>query len=112
MPRDMAKFGQLFLDHGYWQGAAIIPESWVATSSSTQVSVDTNQDYGYQWWLHNYRVGTNSIHSYAALGYAGQRIEVFPELEMVVVMTAYNPSASSEQSWQQVEQYILPAALP
>jgi CubicO group peptidase (beta-lactamase class C family) len=54
---DIARFGQLYLQKGNWNGKQLIPESWVAEATSKQVSngdpatgADWNQGYGYQFW--------------------------------------------------------------
>jgi CubicO group peptidase (beta-lactamase class C family) len=88
---DMAKLGQLYLDEGQWAGQQIVPAAWVAESTTRQV--DTNSTvlpaYGYQWW-----VGQADGHpAYAAIGFAGQLIEVVPDLGLVVVMSALDDPA-------------------
>jgi CubicO group peptidase (beta-lactamase class C family) len=45
-PRDMARFGFLYLNHGRWDGRAIVPAAWVAESTAPNPN-----DYGYYWWL-------------------------------------------------------------
>jgi CubicO group peptidase (beta-lactamase class C family) len=80
--RDMAKFGQLYLQGGVWDGQQVVPVEWVEASVTKQVSASGAASYyGYQWWVRG--SGT-----YAAHGYRGQRIFVIPDLEMVVVFTA------------------------
>ena len=81
-PRDMAKFGYLFLNNGSWEGEQIIPEEWVAESTKSYFSPYEGQGYGYQWWT----IPHTKI--YQASGLYGQRILVIPELDMVVVFTA------------------------
>lgn len=86
-PHDMAKFGYLYLRQGVWDGRQVIPAAWVAASShSYSQAADWGQEYGvqgygYQWWVH-------SFGAYAARGYAGQRIFVLPQHDLVVVFTA------------------------
>jgi CubicO group peptidase (beta-lactamase class C family) len=92
-PRDMAKFGQLYLQGGVWNDQQIIPADWVEASVS-------DSTYGYQWWM-------LAGGAYAALGYRGQRIVVFPDREMVVVITADQPSATSQYV---IDTFIVPAA--
>ena len=52
---DVAKFGQLYLQHGKWRGKQLIPASWVELATSRQVSngsnptSDWNQGYGFQF---------------------------------------------------------------
>jgi CubicO group peptidase (beta-lactamase class C family) len=81
-PRDLAKFGQLYLQGGVWGGKQIVPAEWVEASVAPQVSAHGAASYyGYQWWVRGSGI-------YAAHGYRGNRIFVIPNLEMVVVFTA------------------------
>ena len=49
-PEDLLKIGQLFLDHGRWEGQQIVSEEWVEEATSQQIEVDSSVGYGYQWW--------------------------------------------------------------
>ncbi|GAB3572613.1 serine hydrolase domain-containing protein [Hymenobacter daeguensis] len=49
-PRDMARFGLLYLNKGQWQGRQLVPAAWVGTSLA-QHSVVQGVSYGYLWWL-------------------------------------------------------------
>ncbi len=93
-PSDMAKFGQLMLQKGNWNGNQIIPEDWVEESTRYywDASIYHGDGYGYMWW-----VATNQntfphlpncnlpAGSYSARGSGGQWIEVIPERNMVFV---------------------------
>jgi CubicO group peptidase (beta-lactamase class C family) len=81
MPRDMAKFGQLFLDQGVWEGEQIIPAAWVAESTETHLST-LGGGYGYQWWTYP------DCGIYYASGAFEQRIMVLPDHDLVVVFTS------------------------
>ena len=82
-PRDMAKFGYLYLNNGTWDGKQIVPAAFVAESAKTHYNVDAYTGYGYQsWWT---CLGTTV---YYAAGLYGQRIDVVPDLDLVVVFTA------------------------
>jgi CubicO group peptidase (beta-lactamase class C family) len=79
--RDLAKFGQLYLQEGSWNGEQLVPEPWVDTSTISHVSEGL---YGYLWWI-------GSIYSqdfYIAVGFGGQRILNVPGLNLVVVHTS------------------------
>jgi CubicO group peptidase (beta-lactamase class C family) len=81
-PRDMAKFGYLYLNNGLWDGKQIVPAEWTADSTTKHIDADPLSDgYGYQWW-----VDKNGY--YMALGYGGQYIIVKPDLNLVVVFTS------------------------
>lgn len=98
---DMAKFGQLFLQKGKWQGRQILPAAWVEAASTkkieqepdaTQARKDTSdwvQGYCYQMWRSRHN-------SYRGDGAYGQFILVWPELDAVVVTTAEVNSMQDE----------------
>jgi CubicO group peptidase (beta-lactamase class C family) len=81
-PRDMAKFGYLFLNEGSWDGQQIVPTEWVRVSTQAGLETGEGVDYAYQWWVYP----TSNL--FAAQGINGQRIYVIPSLELVVVFTA------------------------
>ncbi len=81
-PRDMAKFGFLYLNNGSWDGQQIVPANWVATSTDALTQLSPRQSYGYQWWI------DQGVSSYSARGYQGQYIFVYPESSLIVVITA------------------------
>jgi CubicO group peptidase (beta-lactamase class C family) len=76
-PRDMAKFGQLFLNKGKWNGEQIISEEWVDESTKTFTQLDWgNMDssfedgYGYQWWTWD-DIHGEDFPAYMAQGWGG-----------------------------------------
>jgi hypothetical protein len=79
-PRDAAKIGYLWLNKGMWDGKQIVSSHWVADSVKTQIKTGENDDYGYGWWV----TGENE---YAAVGRGGQRIQVYPAANAMLVMT-------------------------
>lgn len=90
--RDLAKLGQLYLQKGRWNGKQLVPAAWVRRSTRMQTTIGVpGQGYGYQWWVQKGPRGT----AYAALGYGGQAIVVFPALDLVVVLTTV-PSGDTD----------------
>lgn len=91
-PRDLAKFGRLFLDEGRWNGSQVISESWIAESTQNHIDpgVTWENGYGYLWWLRNFEVGQQHYESFKAMGWGGQEIFVFEDLDLVVVFTGSN----------------------
>jgi CubicO group peptidase (beta-lactamase class C family) len=81
-PFDMLRFGQLYLQHGRWRGRQVIPSAWVRESTRTQIAIPGGYAYGYLWW-----VNTGPHGGFLAQGHAGQTIEVFPRLSLVIVLT-------------------------
>lgn len=48
--RDWARFGQLYLQDGYWQGERILPQGW-ADYVSTPAPADPDDGYGAMFWV-------------------------------------------------------------
>ena len=84
---DIAKFGQLYLQKGKWQGKQLIPSPWIELATSRQVSNGSNpqsdweQGYGFQFW--RCRHG-----AYRGDGAFGQYCVVLPEQDAVVAITS------------------------
>jgi CubicO group peptidase (beta-lactamase class C family) len=84
---DIAKFGQLYLQVGRWNGQPLLPSEWVAMATAKQTSngsnpkSDWNQGYGFQFWRcrHN---------AYRGDGAFGQYCLVMPEQDAVVAITS------------------------
>ena len=97
-PRGMAKFGYLYLNHGEWNGKQIVPAAWVRASTQQTNSAH----YGFFWWLDTFE----SHPIYFAQGLGGQHIVVVPDLDAVVVTTAFLPTHISALAF--IKLYILP----
>ena len=80
-PRDAAKIGYLWLNKGRWEGRQIVSGEWVEKSVQRQIKTGRNDDYGYGWWI------TDQEGAYAAIGRGGQRIQVWPSISAMLVMT-------------------------
>ena len=93
-PRDMATFGQLFLQGGEWNRRQVVPAAWVAQATTAQAGkafplIESGTfnptNYGYFWWVEP----TTGLPAYYAWGYGGQLVEVVPSLHLVIVMSSY-----------------------
>ncbi|NTU52022.1 MAG: serine hydrolase, partial [Candidatus Aminicenantes bacterium] len=80
-PHDTARIGLLWLNRGRWQGKQIVSREWVESSVRIQMRTGRDDDYGYGWWI------TGDKGEFAAIGRGGQRIQVLPELDAILVMT-------------------------
>jgi CubicO group peptidase (beta-lactamase class C family) len=80
-PRDMARFGLLYLGRGRWKDRQIVPEAWVLESTRPHGRVD----YGYLWSYLPDEWGGPAIN---ALGYGGQLISIVPDANAVIVMAS------------------------
>ena len=101
---DMAKFGQLYLNGGVWQGKQVVPAQWVEDSTTLQFDRSTGSaDYGYQWWVRTF--GEQAYPAYFAQGHAGQYIFVVPSLALVVAFTS-DYTGSTSIYWQLVNDIV------
>jgi CubicO group peptidase (beta-lactamase class C family) len=114
-PRDMAKLGLLYLNGGVWNGEQIISAEWVGESVSDQATVQFDwlaeflgEGYGYYWWLPSLQTEAGEYATYTSTGWGGQRIYIFPGLDMVVVITGGN-YVSEDPAREIIEEYILPS---
>ncbi len=87
--RDYAKFGQLFLQGGAWNGNQIIPQKWVTASTVHSAPNLSSQGvgYGYQWWVPMPQDGAHKGDFYAG-GIYGQYIYVNPAAKLVIAKNA------------------------
>jgi CubicO group peptidase (beta-lactamase class C family) len=110
---DIAKFGQLYLQKGQWQGKQLIPVAWVEAATSRQTSNGSNpasdwdQGYGYQFW--RCRHG-----AYRGDGAFGQYCIVLPEQDTVIAITSgiADMRAALNLVWDKLLPALKPAPLP
>lgn len=100
--RDLARFGQLFLQKGRWGNEQILPEKWVEESTMAHSQMN-DKGYGYMWWT--YPEG-----AYAAAGYMGQRVLVIPKHRLVIVNRVFSGTPSfncmPSQIFEELRGYI------
>jgi CubicO group peptidase (beta-lactamase class C family) len=96
--RDMAKFGLIYLNKGFYNNQQIVPSQWVADSLNTdklhlQPGNNPNSDdswgYGYQWWI------PDTSGDYAAVGVYNQFIYVNPAANLVIAKSSGAPGYMS-----------------
>lgn len=109
---DMAKFGQLFLQKGSWNGKQVLPAAWVEEASTMKIMQDPDapqakkdssdwlQGYCYQMWR-------SRNNSYRGDGAYGQYILVLPEKDAVIIITSETSNMQNELNL--VWKYLLPA---
>jgi CubicO group peptidase (beta-lactamase class C family) len=84
---DIARFGQLYLQRGMWNGRQLLPAEWVDAATALQTSngsspqSDWDQGYGYQFWRSRH-------HSFRGDGAFGQYCLVLPDVDAVVAITS------------------------
>lgn len=109
-PRDMAKIGYLYLNNGMWDGEEILKEDWIEQSVYPYVfdnfsGAPPADGYGYNWWI-NREMGF-----YAAVGYGGQMIVVFPGKNMIVVTTGDAVTTTGRTHYRTLTNFIVPLEL-
>ena len=87
LPRDMAKIGYLYLRHGEWDGRQLLTSGWAEVLNHATVNMHASFDPGLRysnffWVFPEHRV-------YMAVGWHGQLIAVFPDVDVVAVVTAH-----------------------
>ena len=109
---DMAKFGQLYLQKGKWNGKQILPKGWVEEATTFKIDQapdapkskkdlsDWMQGYCYQFW----RCRNNA---FRADGAFGQYIIVMPDKDAVIAIQAESPDMQDEINL--IWRYLLPA---
>lgn len=100
---EIAKFGQLYLQGGEWEGKQLIPRRWVEEVSKTQILTGAdspyNAEYSYLFWK-----GPNG--SYRADGKYGQYSIIMPDKNAVVAINSFN--TGGENILDHVWEYIYP----
>jgi len=90
--REMALFGMLYLNEGYWEGQQIFSREWASQALDRQVLLrrEVKEEdlppvwYGYQWWVRDQGGHMAGM----AVGFGGTYIVVVPDLDMVIVITS------------------------
>jgi len=106
---EIARFGELYLRRGMWNGKQLIPASWVQQATAMQTSTgsapasDWDQGYGYQFWRSRHN-------SFRGDGAFGQYCLVIPELDAVVAITS--GVRNMQQVMNLVWEKLLPAMKP
>ena len=111
-PREMLKFGTLYLNGGKVGTRQVVPKDWIDSSWTERATSPWNgHRYGYGWWTRTAQMHTVRF----AWGYGGQYIFVVPELQLVVVMTSDSDTRrEGGHTWtlhRILEEEIIPAVL-
>jgi CubicO group peptidase (beta-lactamase class C family) len=118
-PRDMVKIGVTYLNNGVWKGEQIVSRQWVEKSATAfpgnnGIKIPGEDSgrtgYAYSWWTKQYSNAGKEINMFWALGWGGQKIIVFPEINAVVVFTGGNYT-SEVKTFSILEKYIMPALI-
>ncbi|WML32564.1 serine hydrolase [Clostridium sp. OS1-26] len=100
-PRDMARFGFLYLNDGLWNDNQIVSKSWIDESTAMN-----SYKYGYLWWLQE----EEGVFPYSAMGDGGNIICCIPEKDLVVAI-ASKIITKPRDRWQLIKKYLLPSII-
>jgi YD repeat-containing protein len=120
--RDFLKFGQMYLDGGWWKGRQVVPKDWVRQSLQPHVwfgsfehgeGATSRMGYGYQWWYNEFRLPYGEVTVPFASGNGGQRLWVVPQLGLAVVHFAgnYNWGLAGWHAERLLLEHIVPWAM-
>lgn len=115
----LAKFGQLYLQKGEWNGAQLLPSAWVKEATSFKIQQpapdlerakkksDWHQGYCYQFWRSRHD-------AYRGDGAFGQYTVVMPAQDAVVAITSETSDMQGVLNlvWDHLLPAMKPAALP
>jgi CubicO group peptidase (beta-lactamase class C family) len=111
-PRDLAKYGYLYLKKGNWNGQQVLPAQWVEESTGEQAYIGPDdyvggldRRFGYMWSIFP------ELEYYGYLGMAGQELFVLPEKNLVIVFTGALPVGKEAALLDLINEYIVPAVL-
>jgi len=111
-PLGFAKYGQLHKNRGMWEGQPVVPGAWVDAmlSPTIETTVPGNR-YGYLWWHKSYLVNDTEWPVAYCTGNGGNKIFVFDDRDLVIVVTAsaYGQRYMHSQVDEMMAKYILPA---
>jgi CubicO group peptidase (beta-lactamase class C family) len=114
---DIAKFGQLYLQNGKWNGKQLISPEWISQATSKQIEnaeeshskigPDWKEGYGFQFWRcrHN---------AYRGDGAGGQLCLVIPDQDTFIAITAQTGNFNGEMNavWDNLLPAFHPEKLP
>jgi CubicO group peptidase (beta-lactamase class C family) len=112
---DFAKFGQLYLQRGRWNGEQLISDDWIDLSTRERFvpAPWVKIGYGYYWWREEYYFNDRVIECFYAQGNGGNRVHVFPSEDVVIAVTssAYGEPYMMDQVRMMINAFILPASI-
>lgn len=88
--KDWARLGQLYLDHGRWNGEQLVPRKWV--KEARRSTHGSRKKYGAHWWLSSRKSRPDlPDDSYSAEGFQGQLLLIAPSQCAVIVRLGQTP---------------------
>lgn len=98
--RDLARFGQLYLNGGVWNGERLISDDWIAfTRTPAPATAEIGNQYGGQWWLVPDNRGDVPRDAYSTAGNRGQYVVVVPSHDLVIVRRGLDYGRQGFNRW-------------
>jgi CubicO group peptidase (beta-lactamase class C family) len=114
-PRDLAKFGSLYLHGGQWNGHQVVPREWIEESTRRRLTFPKQQDrgYAYLWWHTCYPARSGVVEVPTAVGNGMQRIFLLRAQRTVVTVLSgrYNQFGANPPERLLLD-YVMPALPP
>ncbi|MDP3718933.1 MAG: serine hydrolase [Acidobacteriota bacterium] len=114
-PRQMVRFGELYLNDGRAGATQVLPKSWIDKTRVPRGKSrwGSDREYGYGFWIRDLA----GYDSYYAWGYGGQFVFIVPDLQLVVVTTSRSDVSRERRDhlgaiYDLVEQAVIPAVVP
>lgn len=112
-PREIARFGQLVLQEGVWQGSQLVAAEWLDESLGVTWDLGCRPGptgYGYLWWLNE----AGGFQVWTASGAGGQELHIVPDLDLILVMTHTTGGDPADfevvPSLELLQRYVIPAS--
>jgi CubicO group peptidase (beta-lactamase class C family) len=116
--RDMARIGELYLDHGARNGHRIVSARYVTDALAPLVPISASDPYadayGYMWYSKSYDVNGDTVALHFASGNGGNKIYIVPRDHLIITITssAYNTRYGQRRSEQILKRILMLVARP
>ena len=110
-PRDMAKIGYIMLNQGKWKNKQIVSNAWIEESTKQHIDTFKGYGYGYQWRCGKTFICDQEVEAFWASGTGGQKIYVFPNLDLVAVFSSktFGNNSGHDRNESLLADFIIPA---
>ena len=112
---DYAKYAQLYVNNGVWNGRQILSKEWIEKTFSHQIQIPerNNEFYSYLFWNKSFEYKGITHETYYCAGNGGNEFIIFKDLPIVIIITskAYNKPYGHPQTERIVREFILAAII-
>ncbi|MBX7183742.1 MAG: beta-lactamase family protein [Vicinamibacteria bacterium] len=97
--RDFGRFGQFILDGARVGGRSVVPDTWLAEATRSQVSIGPGAGYGYQWW-------TRDDGTFEGRGIYGQTLHIDQARRLVIVINSAAAQPTGREAGQARQKFM------